>query len=129
MEKLFLSYHWPGNIRELSNVVLRLVIGESPDCIRAELVNNMRDDNPMATEDAAADFSSVSSETEPYGGWMELLSSLGELKAEGTRYIERKLIIRALKMTGGNKRKASEMLQISYKSLFNKLNEYEIGIK
>jgi DNA-binding NtrC family response regulator len=51
---------------------------------------------------------------------------LKELKAEATRFIEKKAIIHILNLTGWNKSKAAKMLKISYKALFYKMNDYNI---
>ena len=40
---------------------------------------------------------------------------------------EKRLILRTLKETGNNKRKAAMVLNISRKTLYNKLKKYEIG--
>jgi DNA-binding NtrC family response regulator len=60
-------------------------------------------------------------------GELDALRSLKDVKAEATKYIERKTITHALNRTGWNKREAAKMLKISYKALFYKMNDY--GIK
>jgi two-component system response regulator AtoC len=62
-----------------------------------------------------------------FEGESDTLRSLKDVKAEATRYIERKTITHALNRTGWNKREAAKMLKISYKALFYKMNDY--GIK
>jgi two-component system response regulator AtoC len=58
---------------------------------------------------------------------LDILRSLKDVKAQATKYIERKAITHSLNMTGWNKREAAKLLKISYKALFYKMNDY--GIK
>ncbi len=117
--ELFQEYHWPGNIRELSNTILRLIVGDHPEKVKAELFSNMVSDgitpprglipkpikNPQKKKDKADDDS----------------ISLKDLKADATNYIEKKAIMHALNLTDWNKRQAAKMLKISYKTLFYKM--------
>lgn len=96
------GYSWPGNLRELRNVVRRSVLfasGEliSPDSL-PQLALNVVEESP---ED-------VSLAPEP-----------GD---------EKDKIIRALKHVNGNKTKAARLLQIDRKTLYNKLHAYGIGL-
>ena len=52
--------------------------------------------------------------------------SLKDLKAEATHFIEKQAILHALKMTGWNKKRTAQMLKISYKALFYKMDNYGI---
>ena len=116
---LFQEYHWPGNIRELSNTVLRLIVGDHPEKVKAELFNNMVADGltpprrlipkppktPQKKKDKAVEDS----------------ISLKELKTDATNYIEKKVIMHALSLTDWNKRQTAKRLKISYKTLFYKM--------
>jgi len=46
---------------------------------------------------------------------------------EAMKQLERRMITEALIKTGGNKTKAAELLDMSYKNLFDKVREYNIG--
>jgi len=57
---------------------------------------------------------------------LSLEGTLHEVSASAARYVESRLIQKVLKNTGGNKTKAAEILQVSYKTLLTKIKEYEI---
>ena len=124
---LFQTYHWPGNVRELSGTILRLMLREDTDKIKSELLDNMRADGQSLPAGFSLPSSDVVEQQRDVGGELDDLRSLKDVKAEATRYIERKTITHALNRTGWNKREAAKMLKISYKALFYKMNDY--GIK
>lgn len=109
--KTFMLYHWPGNIRELENLLERLMLFCDGDEIKM-------DDIPedfLLREDMV----------------IEPLSSLGvfslkEAVKEKTASIEKKYILSALKETRGNISKAARLLMISRKSLQNKIKEFDL---
>jgi DNA-binding NtrC family response regulator len=55
-----------------------------------------------------------------------LEGTLQQVSSAATRFVESRLIRKILKETGGNKTKAAEILQVSYKTLLTKIKEYEI---
>ncbi|HGY57449.1 MAG TPA: sigma-54-dependent Fis family transcriptional regulator [Caldithrix abyssi] len=95
------EYTWPGNIRELRNLVLRSMISAR------EVIK--KKDLPEA----------VAKGTKP---GQEIRIQAGTPLPD----IERMSIIKTLQMARGNKLKAAEMLGISRRSLYNKLEEYNI---
>ncbi len=102
-------YPWPGNVRELENFVERAVILNTSGKIQVE------------------DFSFGLPGSRIPEDTDELLSgSLHEVSARASQRAEREIIRRALAGTGGNKSKAAEMLQVSYKTLLTKIKEYGI---
>lgn len=91
------SYEWPGNIRELQNLIERLVLTCSAEVITPkDLPLDVRESNP------------------PMG--LEAGMTLSEA--------ERLLILKTLEHTSHNKTKAADILGISIRTLRNKLNEY-----
>jgi two-component system response regulator AtoC len=107
----FLQYDWPGNVRELSNTLKRLMVLGDWDSIKASI--SPRPERTTTGEGLA--------EEEPgYGSEYEDIVPLKILKAKAADYIERKVISHVLSTTGGNKSKAADMLDISYKALFYK---------
>ncbi|APG60987.1 sigma-54-dependent transcriptional regulator [Christiangramia salexigens] len=96
----FKNYSWPGNLRELKNMVKRAVLLTKDELIPLKVLPH-----EIAT-------SSRTSE-----------SDYGLFKNKN----EEQLILDALDKTGGNKSKAARMLSIDRKTLYNKLKQY--GIK
>jgi two-component system response regulator AtoC len=127
VSQLFQAYHWPGNVRELSGTILRLMLREDTDTLKSELLDNMRADGQSLPAGFSLPSSDVVGQQGDVTGDLDELRSLKDVKAEATRYIERKTITHALNRTGWNKREAAKMLKISYKALFYKMNDY--GIK
>lgn len=126
MIDFFEKYHWPGNVRELSGSVLRLLIGDDPEALRAELLENMSGDGqPLPMRFSLGNYGNETQLLKTDDAQNEYLC-LKTIKAEATRYIEKEAILNALDRTGWNKRKTAGVLKISYKALFNKLNDYGI---
>jgi DNA-binding NtrC family response regulator len=106
---------WPGNVRELKNVVERSFIMADVEidvsCIPAERPGTIPPRNEFAVTPG------TESNNEP-GGTVEI--------APGTSIdeAERRLIIATLEAFDGNKEKAAGVLQISLKTLYNRLKEY-----
>ncbi|WP_035275801.1 sigma-54-dependent transcriptional regulator [Desulfogranum japonicum] len=104
---VFMQYPWPGNVRELKNVMERAVLLSDSETLEPNILPPALQQN-AATEDVLA----------------QALNTFS-IK-EGSRILERQLISKALCETGGNKSKASELLEISYPSLLSKIKEYGI---
>jgi DNA-binding NtrC family response regulator len=105
LERL-IEYPWPGNIRELENVVERTVLFTEAGVVRvADLPAEVRGKAAPAAAPATP-------------------GSLKETVREATARLERDLIQKALRETGGNVTQAAKRLRISRKSLQNKMKEF-----
>ncbi|HEU5393507.1 MAG TPA: sigma-54 dependent transcriptional regulator [Candidatus Methylomirabilis sp.] len=107
--KALMAYPWPGNVRELENFIERAVI--------------LTTGPALTVQDFALGLKRGRGERESE---FPLTGSLHEVGARASARAERDLIVRTLQATGGNKSKAAEMLQVSYKTLLNKIKEFSI---
>jgi two-component system, NtrC family, response regulator AtoC len=103
---LLLQHSWPGNVRELENVIERAVVLAEKKVILPE---NLPTEFGVQRGDRRLD---------------DFFGSFSIKQAQ--KIMETSLIGRALQATGGNKSKASELLEISYPSLLSKIKEYGV---
>jgi transcriptional regulator with PAS, ATPase and Fis domain len=103
-----LDYHWPGNIRELRNVIERaVVICEGEQIEKRHLPLHITGQRPSPTADA-------------------VMIPIGMPLDE----VERRVILSTLARTDYNKTRTAETLRISLKTLHNKLKAYrEAGLE
>ena len=121
LEKMFLQYQWPGNVRELSTVILRLMMGDDADAIKNEFLRNMEENT--SGDSIVLDGEMITGGSIENGYSNKQKISLKDIKAEAAAYIEKRAINHVLNMTKGNKIQTAKILKISYKTLFNKMNE------
>ncbi len=100
-------YSWPGNVRDLRNVV------QSAYILADEIIDV--DSLPEAVTQTRATPQRVD---EPAGSVLRI--DLGASLAD----IERRAILATLRYCAGNKNRAAEVLGISLKTLYNRLSEY-----
>ena len=127
LRRLFQSYYWPGNVRELSNMIVMLMVEDDPEQVKSDILNNIEADGMSSPTEVFPEPCNESDQQNNNTGKHDTLSSLKDLKAEATKYIEKKAILYTLDMTGWNKSEAARMLKISYKALFYKMANLGIG--
>ncbi|HET7318434.1 MAG TPA: sigma-54 dependent transcriptional regulator [Nitrospirota bacterium] len=110
--EILMKSPWKGNVRELENVVERAVIYADGGVIRAQDLGI----SESSIIDALA-------EHVPMDG------PLQDVAAAATRIAESRRIRQVLKQTGGNKSRAAEILQVSYKTLLTKIKDYQLEDK
>jgi len=101
--RILLKYHFPGNVRELENIIERAIVLTRGDYIT-------KDELPLSIRETA----------KPPG--------LGKLN-EAIATIERQMILDALERTNGNQTKAASLLNISERVLRYKIKKHNIEIK
>ena len=104
-KELLHRYAWPGNARELENVIERAVILAEGEILPEHLGLQLD-----------LDFESLS----------EASATLSEIAGRAVRRAETDTIRKALERTMGNKSRAASMLGVSYKTLLSKVRDYEI---
>jgi two-component system response regulator AtoC len=98
------QYHWPGNIRELENLMKRYVILGSEDAISSELGSR---DPSLFIPDIPTDGS----------------IPLKRATKQAVRQLEKRIILRVLQEHHWNRKKAARALHISYRALLYKLKD------
>lgn len=118
----FYEYDWPGNVRELENYIQGVTVLGDEDSYHENMGNNgptgafqnVRRAFPTAQTGSAA--ARMSATRRP----------LKEVCKEAARKAETEAIVDALFHTHWNRKKAAELLKVSYKALLNKIKEYGI---
>jgi transcriptional regulator with GAF, ATPase, and Fis domain len=169
LRRLFMQYEWPGNIRELENMIKRVVILQDEQLVVREIERNMQravaagaqaaataamavgmgvgvpsgfggpmpplpyvsspppsEPNPTDADDLGTPVTPVNDEPigaigEPAGGSLATVAKAAAMKAE------RAAIEQTLRQVHWNRRKAAQILGVSYKTLLNKIKECGIS--
>ena len=97
----FKIYHWPGNLRELQNVIKRSVLLSTGQEVNIEAlpaeISNPSEKNTIKTQFSKSEF-------------------------------EKDRIIKALQRTNFNKSEAAKLLQVTRKTLYNRINYYKLDL-
>jgi len=110
------TYPWPGNVRELQNCIERAVILCDGDTIQPRHLSLTFKVGPGAV-------------AAPVSPWdqIDLSGTLLEATRRVTSEVERRKVEQAMQGAAGNRQRAAEALQISYKALTSKLREFGIS--
>jgi len=109
--RALMGYQFPGNIRELANILERAVALEVQDRIQLDSLP------PHISRSAAEALAFGWTELPPEGG--DLDAALGEL--------EKHLMLQALTRTGGVKKRAAQLLNVSFRSLRYRLAKHDMA--
>jgi two-component system response regulator HydG len=127
--KIFHHYNWPGNLRELNNVIKRSTLLTSGDYVEVSALPfeithydklNFEISDPPPSENPVKQ--QIPASTEPVKKNMPL-NDYGMKHASIDAEFE--LIVEALKKCNYNKSKAAQMLNIDRKTLYNKMKQYK----
>ncbi|MFH1688478.1 MAG: sigma-54 dependent transcriptional regulator [bacterium] len=120
-----MAYNWPGNVRQLENMIKQVVV-RGDDTIISDLIAAAGKQvlaTTIPSEAIASPELSVTYESPDDPDDYSLKNRIGRIVARE----ERNLIAEVLTKTNWNRRKASEMLQISYRSLLYKIKDYNLN--
>ena len=112
MKKALLQNEWTGNVRELENVIQRFVVLGNEEMILEELSQTIHR-NGAEPGNNNKDVNQI---------W----PSLREVQRQAIIEAESKVIRKALDLTNWNRKKAAQLLNISYKTLLYKIKDCEI---
>ena len=104
--RLMQRYDWPGNIRQLDNLIRSYVLIGNEDALVSELTEDRKASAPELQEIDTS---------QPI--------SLKVITKKATQNLERQIILKVLKAHNWNRQKTAKWLKISYRSLLYKLNE------
>ena len=103
---ILIGYGWPGNIRELENIIERAIILAKDTLITpSEIPPSMTPSPDRAFSEEGEDTLSIK---------------------KASKRLERRLIRKALELTEGNRTRAARILEISRPILISKIKEYEL---
>src|SRR5690606_4251845 len=105
---VFENYDWPGNLRELKNVVKRMVLLTQGDTVK---ITALPEDMVYSLKNNGKEHLNIKGD---------------DLKSQSEAH-ERQLIIEVLQKVKYNKSKAAQLLNIDRKTLYNKLDKYQIS--
>jgi DNA-binding NtrC family response regulator len=142
MRQKFLDYEWPGNVRELENMIKRFVILQDEHLVMRELSRPRMTPQQVAAAALPQEFppafhappSAAAApppprEEEPEDELDEPAPPsqdgrrLSEVAREAALAAERTVIADTLRNVQWNRRKAAQLLGVSYKTLLNKIKE------
>jgi two-component system response regulator AtoC len=101
-------YNWPGNIRQLENMIRSYVLIGNEEALAADLA-------PVAPAGIVPEIDLANP------------ISLKEITKAATRDLEREIILKVLQANGWNRQKTAKWLNISYRSLLYKLQESKVS--
>ncbi len=109
------AYPWPGNVRELQNCIERAVILSEGDTIHTRHLN-LSFRPPVAAAPALSPWEQI-----------DLGGTMAEAVRRVTGEVERRKLDQALRDAAGNKLRAADSLQLTYKTLLQKMKEHGIA--
>ena len=108
-----MSYNWPGNVRQFRSVIRRAAL-VAKDIITEKDLNIKRASVP-----------GLAFSPKVQGApWKN--ASLSEIVQESVMAVEKEVLTKVLKLTGGNKARAARLLQVDYKTMHTKAKKFGI---
>jgi len=131
IKKVLYAYSWPGNAREIENLMKRFVLSGSETVFEDyfKMTGTIPDESdPLLIMQSFADACRFTRNPD-LGKYLDDTNhmSLKLITADFMERIEKTLMKKALDITNWNRRQAAEILDISYKSLLNKIKAYKLA--
>jgi two-component system response regulator AtoC len=130
VERTFQRYDWPGNVRELENMIKRIVILQDEQAVLDEIARSVAQasasasqlDSPVSRTTASATAGSRTESDNPALAAAHL-TRLADVAKAAALDAERRLIEETLNRTRWNRKRAAKQLEVSYKTLLNRIRE------
>ncbi len=123
------NYGWPGNVRQLENLLKQLVVRQDESVVFDTIKNSpeaaLVDRLPRLTPPALPGTAQPAGQPVAVGDDKNF--SLKDRLSRTIESEEKRLIAEVLRRTNWNRRKAAQMLEISYRSLLYKIKEYRLN--
>jgi len=125
--RLFQVYKWPGNVRELENVIRRAIAIRDWDFVFEEFkLENLSHENERVSSFGDHPLPPVWGDDKIQKVFSDGSFSLKKVSKAYVSEAERQAILGALKETQWNRKKAAKLLHVSYKTLLNRLTEFDL---
>jgi len=113
---VFKKYSWPGNIRELENMIKRIILFGERVATRSLIQSKNNDEIDPSYHDGFT----------PNGTKGLDFLNLKKIRREATESAEKELMQKTLNETHWNRKEAARLLQVSYKALLYKIQKYNL---
>jgi len=113
---VFKKYSWPGNIRELENMIKRIILFGERVATRSLIQSQNNDEIDPSYHDGFT----------PNGTKGLDFLNLKKVRREATESAEKELMQKTLNETHWNRKEAARLLQVSYKALLYKIQKYNL---
>ena len=113
---VFKKYNWPGNIRELENMIKRIILFGERVSTRSLIPSQNNDEIDPSYHDGF---------TQNGTKGLDFLN-LKKVRREATESAEKELMQKTLNETHWNRKEAARLLQVSYKALLYKIQKYNL---
>jgi transcriptional regulator with PAS, ATPase and Fis domain len=126
LKNIFRSYHWPGNVRELQTITRKAILYGEKDSVITNLSRHWATNNSLINTgedvDTLTDISGLKKKLKNLDNL-----SLKKVSCDFLARTEKTIMTKALDRTNWNRKKAAGLLDISYKSLLNKIKKYKLA--
>jgi two-component system response regulator AtoC len=124
----FQKYRWPGNVRELENIIKGMIALQKKDIVYSEL---KLEESAFPEEEELGSRVTVLAQVWDDRKIKQMIKGkkhipLKTITAEYVAEVEEKAIYQALESTRWNRKKAAELLQVSYKTLLNRIEKFHL---